>query len=295
VHAFPLREDTPGIGGELRRLEWDVRTCFRFLLAAVPLVIAAVAGAEDSQLRARLVADGDELQPGGTIHVGVLFEMEPGWHIYWKDPGDSGLSTIVEWGLPHGFVAGPLEWPIPIRFVQPGAQAAYGYEGRVLLASEIALPGELSHDEIELEASVSWLACKQECVPGSAELRATLPISAAAGHFETWHSSLPVENGPFSHSTIGAIELESRRGELSIWLQWDEEPGEVEWFPESGERLKLGDIRVRTRGRLTRIDFTAAVIGADAGGVPSLQSVVVADDGARRRGWELATDLMGPS
>jgi len=267
----------------------------RKLFGVALLLITNVATAEGPDVRARLVADGAGVGPGGRIRVGVLFEMEPGWHIYWKNPGDSGLSTTVEWVLPVGVAAGPLRWPVPIRFVQPGELVAYGYEGTVLLASELGMVEELPAGGVEIGASVSWLACKKECVPGSADLRERLPPPVEVDVFEAWQSSLPGEGGPFSSSTVGAINPTSRRGELSIWLEWAEAPPTVEWFPEAGERLKLTDVRVRTRGKLTRIDFSAAVIGAGGGTVDNLRSVVVADDGGRRRGWELTVNLANSS
>jgi thiol:disulfide interchange protein DsbD len=201
----------------------------------------------------------------------------------------------VDWGLPDGITAGPLRWPVPIQFVQPGDLAAYGYEGTVLLASELELPRDLSADGLEVSASVSWLACKEKCVLGATELREKLPLPIAAESFEAWRASLPRENGPFSVSTIGSIDPASRQGRLSIWLDWDAAPARVEWFPEADERLKVSDVQVRSRGKLTRIDFNATVVGAGGGIEETMKSVVVAGGDGRRRGWQLTVPLAGSS
>jgi hypothetical protein len=78
---------------------------------------------------------------------------------------------------------------------------------------------------------------------------------------------------------------------LSTWIEWTETPARIEWFPEAGERLRLTDVVVRTRGSLTRIDFNIADIGVGSGRMESLRSVVVADDGGARRGWALTVPL----
>ena len=76
----------------------------------------------------------------------LLLSMDPDWHVYWKNPGDSGLPTTVDWDLPPGFTAGPLQWPVPERFESDGL-VTYGYSGKVLLfdgdtpARDCAQPG----------------------------------------------------------------------------------------------------------------------------------------------------------
>ncbi|MCX7869017.1 MAG: protein-disulfide reductase DsbD family protein, partial [Terrimicrobiaceae bacterium] len=91
----------------------------------------------------RLVAEAGCVAPGQTFRLGVLLEMAPGWHTYWQNPGDAGLPTTVEWKLPEGFAAGPLEWPLPSRVVEPGGIEVYAYKGRVLLAARVQAPEAL--------------------------------------------------------------------------------------------------------------------------------------------------------
>jgi thiol:disulfide interchange protein DsbD len=136
---------------------------------AVPWV-TPVAAEEPQPVRARMVADTGRPIAGGTLQVGVLFEIEEGWHIYWKNPGDAGLATEVRLGLPDGLEAGDPRWPVPRRFTQPGGLIGYGYESSLLLASEIRLAGPPPDEGSPVTAEASWLACKEVCLLGSARL-----------------------------------------------------------------------------------------------------------------------------
>src|SRR5438094_10141007 len=79
-----------------------------------------------------LVADVTAVQPGQRFRLGVLYRIEPDWHIYWKYSGDSGLTTKIEWQLPQGFKAGELQWPLPLREKEPGDLLVFGYTWEVL-------------------------------------------------------------------------------------------------------------------------------------------------------------------
>jgi len=252
----------------------------------VGLSVTPAATPGEESVRARLVADSASLVSGKEIQLGVFLEMDPGWHVYWRNPGDAGLATEVEFDLPDGFVTGSLRWPTPISFTQPGDLAAYGYENEVLLAIPVRVPDGDIGGRVPVAASVSWLACKDVCVVGSAELRGELPMPDSGALFEIWRERSPMPNGPFSLGFSDGLAEDERRGTVSLWLEWSEPPGEVEFFPDTGERLKISEATVRTRGNLTRIDFRAAVIGGGDGMVDRVPSVVTSTDRAgERRGW----------
>jgi hypothetical protein len=257
--------------------------------------------AETGQVSARLVTDAHRPEPGASLVVGVLLEIAPGWHVYWKNPGDSGLATDVQLGLPPGFVAGPLGWPLPVEFSQPGDLIGYGYEGSVLLAYEVRVPERLPAGTLAVTASVSWLACKDVCVLGSAELEEALPVEQDVvarneSVFAKWRSNLPrsASSGvhPFEVSTTGGLAAGDRSGHLSIWLQWSVPPRGVEWFPDPGERLKVSDSKVQTRGNLSRIDVDLTRVGSGDGAVDVLPSIVVfSDESGVRCGVEIRVPI----
>jgi thiol:disulfide interchange protein DsbD len=128
-------------------------------------------------VRARLLTEADAIPAGSTVRVGVLLEQKPGWHTYWKSPGDIGLPTDIQWTLPEGWAASPHEFPVPQRF-QLDDIVSYGYEHQVLLISNLQVPGDVSPGTYSIVANASWLVCQSSCIPGSATL--TLPVEVAA-------------------------------------------------------------------------------------------------------------------
>lgn len=132
----------------------------------------------DSPVAADLISETSAVAGGDRFYVGVRFEIDPHWHIYWKNPGSSGYGIAVDWDLPAGVRAGALEWPVPERFEFDGF-INYGYSGRVTLLVPIEVDASLS-GELDLKATVSWLACENACIPGSAELQLRLPRSDAS-------------------------------------------------------------------------------------------------------------------
>ncbi|MGB0042405.1 MAG: protein-disulfide reductase DsbD domain-containing protein [Terriglobales bacterium] len=126
-----------------------------------------------------LIARNPWIAPGQTLDLGLRFQLDKGWHIYWVNPGDSGEPPRIEWQLPAGLTAGPIEWPAPRRF-ESGTIVDYGYEDAVLLIvplqAEASLP---TQQPVRIGADVKLLVCSHEmCVPGKAELSLTLPIKS---------------------------------------------------------------------------------------------------------------------
>jgi thiol:disulfide interchange protein len=129
-------------------------------------------------VKADLVAETAAIAPGATLWVALHLEIKPGWHVYWQNPGDSGLPTTIEWSLPPGFSAGQMLWPVPEHFVQNGI-GNYGYSGTADLLVPITAPNELAAGQTALlKAEASWLACADICIPGSAKLSLSAPIAA---------------------------------------------------------------------------------------------------------------------
>jgi DsbC/DsbD-like thiol-disulfide interchange protein len=267
--------------------------CRAFFAAGIAVGVAGFASAVEGDYgtgnaRVRLVAG----QHGGEpVFLGVSFDIKPGWHIYWKNPGGAGLATDIRWRLPAGAEHGDLLWPVPVAFTQSGDIPGYGYEGAVVLAAELrsatALPGTAV-----VGASVSWLACKDVCVLGSAELESPWAKVAIDPGFPAWAEALPRtfdrSNAPFTMTAKGSLAA----GHIDLWLQWRGAAQSIEFFPDPPEGLEVKDVTIQTRGGLTRID---AVVRRMAGATvtpDTLDSVVVVtDENHRRRGWDLAVGL----
>jgi thiol:disulfide interchange protein DsbD len=151
----------------------------RVLLFLVTLLTATPALGQDVQpkVHARLVAEDNAIAPGGTVTVALEEKIEPGWHTYWKNPGDAGAPTDIQWTLPAGWKAGAIQWPRPKR-LPVGPLMDYGYEGTPWLLTTLTAPAD-AKGPVTLQAHASWLVCQQICVPEDAALTLTLPVGSA--------------------------------------------------------------------------------------------------------------------
>ena len=132
-------------------------------------------------LQAELVADHVSIIPGGTIHLALRQAIEPQWHTYWRNPGDSGQATTLAWTLPTGWRAGEIVWPTPKR-LKIGPLMDYGYEGEVLLPVALTAPASAAPGQsITIKVDAEFLVCKDICVPESANLTLDLPVTATPG------------------------------------------------------------------------------------------------------------------
>jgi DsbC/DsbD-like thiol-disulfide interchange protein len=132
-------------------------------------------------VKARLVAERMEVAPGDTLDLALVFEIRPGWHTYWRNPGDSGDPPRIHWTLPEGVEAGPLRWPRP-EVIPVGPLANYGYSERAVHLIALWVPAEWPIGEpLHIRADVDWLVCEEECIPESGRFDLTLPTGAAVG------------------------------------------------------------------------------------------------------------------
>ena len=126
-------------------------------------------------VRAELLVEPQAIAPGQPFWVGVRLRLKPGWHVYWRNPGDSGEAPTIAWHLPPGFTASSIAWPTPVRI--PIAHLVnFGYEGETMLLARIAPATELS-EAANIAADVTWLVCERECIPGQASLSLSLPVA----------------------------------------------------------------------------------------------------------------------
>jgi len=114
---------------------------------------------------------------GSNILVGVRFDLEPGWHLYWNGQNDTGYPPHVMLDLPEGFRAGEILWPVPKRLVSPGNILDHVYEGHVTLLLPITIPAEANPGRYQLKGEASWLACHEACVPGKQALQLSFNVA----------------------------------------------------------------------------------------------------------------------
>ena len=155
-----------------------------------------------------LLSDSSEVAPGQTFHLGVKFEMEPDWHIYWRNAGASGLPPELTWTLPEGFTAGDIQWPSPKSISLEGL-VSYGYKGIATLIVPVTAPDDLAPGaDLTIQLELFYLICKEVCLPGDASLQLTLKtgaeaVAANADVFEAAYASQPKPGSPYELSVTG--------------------------------------------------------------------------------------------
>lgn len=149
------------------------------------LLFFAFQGVETSHSRepkkivhAVLVSDSSTIVQKQTFRMGLLLRMQPGWHIFWKNPANVGMPIAMDWKLPDGFKVSALRWPIPEHIHLKNGTVLYGYRGTVLLIANVKPPEKLAVKKLSIRGRATWLACAHSCVPGSAELSITLSVAS---------------------------------------------------------------------------------------------------------------------
>ena len=173
-------------------------------------------------VKARLIGESDGIGPGQSVWVALELDIREGWHTYWRNPGDSGQATQLEWTLPAGLTAGQIVWPTPHRFVIDPL-VNYGYAKHAMHLVEITAPKDLSGvaSPLILKAKASWLVCADVCIPESANLELRMPVKAlgaidpaAAPLFSAARAQLPT-------AAPAATEARIDHGQLVLTLGRD--------------------------------------------------------------------------
>ena len=143
------------------------------LLAGLQLFPSILFASDPNPVRVRVLKDFDGIKKGQELRLAYEFEIDAGWHIYWRNPGESGLPTRVRIPEQAGIEASKLELPVPSRFRQPGNLVGFGYEGQMTALQSFSIADELflSQKRVTLEGTLSWLACREVCVPGKARFQ----------------------------------------------------------------------------------------------------------------------------
>ncbi|HEU5283756.1 MAG TPA: protein-disulfide reductase DsbD domain-containing protein [Burkholderiales bacterium] len=190
-----------------------------FLLAICLLDLPArAAPVQQPHSQAELIAERTAAVAGQALSVALRLQLEDGWHVYWKNPGDSGMATSIAWTLPRGFSASEIQWPHPAR-IDTGPLTNYGYEREVLLLVDLRPPADLAPaGSVSIRAKADWLVCKEICLPASADLALELPAAASAAPVDArWAAAfgeararLPVTSRDWQ------VQASQRDGELTV-------------------------------------------------------------------------------
>jgi thiol:disulfide interchange protein len=260
---------------------------FRWLL--LPLLVLAVHAQEyegKTLVKPSLIADTTAVVPGQKFEIGLLLEMAPKWHTYWIFGGDAGFPTTIEWTLPAGFKAGPIQWPLPVREFLPGDIESYAYYDQVLLITTIEVPADLNEKSITMKAKVDWLVCEDICLPGSADLEITLPVSteAAPAHqelFASFRNQQP-SDGPPPYK----LAWKSGPGETTLTVTGLESVTAVDLFPLPYDGQQVG------HPKNSAVTNGEATLEIPAEG--PVRGVLVVETAEGRKGWNVSSGAPPP-
>jgi DsbC/DsbD-like thiol-disulfide interchange protein len=136
-----------------------------------------------------MVIDQSAVMPGAKVNIGIQFQIDPGWHIYWQNPGDSGEPPRIQWQLPAGVTVGELRWPTPMRLTTT-AGTDFGYEGTTVLLTSLQIPTTMQSGTITVGGDLRWLVCHDVCLPQRSHLEAPIRIASATSINDSAHQLL---------------------------------------------------------------------------------------------------------
>ena len=211
------------------------RVAFAAALALACAATAFAAPVKTEHVEAELVADRTAIVPGEALTIALRLAIAPGWHTYWRNPGDSGLPTTIAWELPAGMTAGPIEWPAP-QALPVGPLVNYGYEGVVLhLADLKTVPGVATGAAATLKARADWLVCRETCIPDGADLTLVLPVAASAQPDAKWSEQIAAAKAALPKPLAGWKAAAQGSGQsIALTLVPPEgtpDPGALRFFP----------------------------------------------------------------
>ena len=244
-------------------------------------------------VRAELLADTKALVPGKPFTVGLLLRMAPGWHTYWKFSGDAGLPTEMKWKLPPGWKIGEIQWPIPLKTIDPGDIETYGYQDEILLMQEITPPLKLDVSSVQLAAEANWLVCEKICIPGSATLRLDLPVASSsepanADVFARYRRLVP-QNWPGPNVATASWSRVGSELRLKISSEMLAKSPPLDFFPLPEQDTIVGHPAVQSRNN-NEIVFRIPLESA-AKNLSSIAGLVVfaqQPNGEHRAAWQIA-------
>ena len=232
-------------------------------------------------MTAELIADRTALVPGATTTVALRFAIAPGWHTYWRNPGESGLPTTLAWKLPPGFAAGDIVWPAP-RALPAGPLVNYGYEGDVLHLVPVSVPSDAQPGSTAtLAARADWLVCKETCIPEGADLTLALPVAAQADPDPRWHAPIAATRDALPQPAPGSWEVQAVASGSTVKLSFAPgaaDPGRVWFFAENAGRIEPSVMQAVAR-RGGRVELALPVAHDVAAGFTDLRGVLTAERG----------------
>lgn len=259
-----------------------VAAALAILSLATPSETAAQARARTPQVEVKLLPETRSVHPGEPFRVAIRFAVARGWHVYWTNPGESGLPTEVRWELPRGFGAGDSRWTHPER-LEVYSSVVHAYRGEAVVVTEIRPPPRAAAGgRAELRAHLTWGVCREVCIPQEARVSVRLPVRASTPRASrAWRSTVMPAEARLPEALPG-WRLRAWRTEGGVVLRV---------LPAPGRSLPPGPITFFPADGWAGAAVVAA--GAEGGVELSLRGAKPGDAAARLRGVLVAPSGWG--
>jgi thiol:disulfide interchange protein DsbD len=268
------------------------------LLLALLALPGHAAPVQTEHVEAELLAENLGLAAGGENWLALRLAPQEGWHVYWRNPGDSGLATALIWSLPPGIGAGELQWPYPHRS-QLGDIANYGYGSETLLPVRLTLPADWSGGSpVVLQAKAKWLVCKDICIPGSADLSLSLPVTPLSipqqadtrwrDAFAKARAELP-QPAPMDWKVQFATHGGPGDGDFSLAVKGAHfsAGGAIEFFPYANDLVKHSAPQRLANGADAGLRISQQLNDAYTKAPAQVDGLLVVHDGDSVKAWEI--------
>ena len=261
----------------------------RKILTIFGLALLLATAAQAAHTEAQLLLAAEQARPGDTVLAGVKLTMEPGWHTYWKNPGAAGQATTIKWTLPPGVTAGEIQWPLPKK-LPPAEITTYGYQEEVVLLVPLTLDKTIAPGTLSIGAKVSWLECKESCIPAGTDLEAGLEVggelktSTEAALLAQWSAKVPSTEKKFSINAMWQTSATNESRPLLFEVDWATPATAmhrtVDFFPAASEDFEIEAETKKILDATGELEFTKSVKKFSGAWPTNISGVLVVDAAA---------------
>ena len=233
-----------------------------FILLGLALFSPRLLGA--NQTAVDLILSARTAQPGETVLAGLRMKMAKDWHTYWRNAGEAGKSTEIAWTLPEGITAGEIQWPVPEKYDWVGL-INYVFHGEAILLIPLTIAADVPPGPLTLKGKVDWLECKEQCVPGHAEVSASLaigPNSEPSEHAATIEAALGKLPKEFPGDFAAAWwESDSNNDDRPLIVAWSKQTDATrfDFFPYAADAYMIQPATETLEGREGRVRLRKVV------------------------------------
>jgi thiol:disulfide interchange protein DsbD len=254
----------------------------------------------------RLVLAAQSARPGDEIMAGVHFKLDPGWHIFWKNPGQPSLPTTVEWTLPAGVTAGEIQWPVPKKHVDRDeaisfSATTYIYEDEVVLLVPLKVAENAAAGLSEITVKIEWQECEKLCVNADAEIHASFEIATDrkpakdAPLLAAWQKRLPKRD---PNLAVRAVWEKAAAGDVRpLILEWNSSSpgGQADFFPNTNDSFEIQPETQKLRASAGQAKLRIQLKKTSGDWPKQFAGVLVEGSGAGQVGYEVNPPVSEPA